>query len=125
MCQILLSIKPEYVDRIFEGTKRFEFRKVRYKRNDVDKIIIYSTSPIMKIVGEAEIVEIIEDTPSAVWEQTKEYAGIDKEFVDEYYKNKEKAVAYKLGKIKKYLKPLQLKDLGINAPPQSFRYVEF
>ncbi|MDP9750336.1 Predicted transcriptional regulator, contains an HTH and PUA-like domains [Thermoanaerobacter thermohydrosulfuricus] len=123
MCQVLLSIKPEYVEKIFKGTKRFEFRKVKFKRNDVNKIIIYSTSPVMKVVGEAEITGIIENTPSELWEQTKEYAGVDKKFFDEYFKNKEKAVAYKLGEIKKYKKPLQLKDLGIKNPPQSFIYV--
>ncbi|HHY80857.1 MAG TPA: ASCH domain-containing protein [Thermoanaerobacter sp.] len=94
MCQVLLSIKPEYVEKIFKGTKRFEFRKVKFKRNDVNKIIIYSTSPVMKVVGEAEITGIIENTPSELWEQTKEYAGVDEKFFDEYFKNKEKAVAY-------------------------------
>lgn len=123
MCQILLSIKPEYVEKIFEGTKRFEFRKVRFKRNDVTKIIIYSTSPVMKVVGEAEIIEIIENTPSLLWEQTKEYAGVDKKFFDKYYEGRKRAVAYKLGKVKKYSKPFQLEDLGIKKAPQSFMYL--
>lgn len=123
MCQILLSIKPEYVEKIFEGTKRFEFRKVKFKRNDVTKIIIYSTSPVMKVVGEAEITETIENTPSLLWEQTKEYAGVDKKFFDKYYEDREKAVAYKLGKVKKYVKPFQLEDLGIKKAPQSFMYL--
>ncbi|NNG67755.1 ASCH domain-containing protein [Caldanaerobacter subterraneus] len=124
MSQILLSIRPEYVESIFKGTKRFEYRKIKFARKEVNKILIYCTAPVMKVVGEAEILEIIEDTPPAVWEKTKDYAGIDKKVFDEYYKNKEKAVAYRLGNVKKYLKPIKLTDLGIRFVPQSFVYIE-
>lgn len=54
MCSIILSIYPRFVDKIISGDKKFEFREVLPKRN-VDKIIIYSTSPIMKIIAEVEV----------------------------------------------------------------------
>lgn len=123
MSQILLSIRPEYVESIFKGTKCFEYRKIKFAREDVNKILIYCTAPIKKVVGEAEILEVIEDTPPAVWEKTKDYAGIDKEFFDKYYKNKEKAIAYRLGNVKKFLNPIRLADLGIKFAPQSFVYI--
>ena len=47
---------------------------------------LYSTSPVMKIVGEAEIENVLEETPEGLWKITSEQAGIDKEFFDEYYK---------------------------------------
>ena len=47
MCSILLSINPEYAEKIMDGSKKFEFRKRKCKRR-VDKIIIYSTSPVKK-----------------------------------------------------------------------------
>ncbi|EHL88131.1 hypothetical protein HMPREF1019_01868 [Campylobacter sp. 10_1_50] len=28
----LLSIKPEFAEAIFDGTKKFEFRKVKFKK---------------------------------------------------------------------------------------------
>ena len=70
MCRVLLSINPEYVEKIFSGEKEFEFRKNRCK-SDVNKMVIYCTSPVMKVIGEADIIEIIEDTPAAVWRKTK------------------------------------------------------
>ena len=51
MCKLLMSINPEHVNNILSGAKRFEFRKTRCKE-DIDSIIIYSTSPIMKVVAE-------------------------------------------------------------------------
>lgn len=122
MKKILLSINPEHVENIFNGKKEFEFRKNSCK-SPVDKIIIYETSPVMRIVGEADILEIIIDNPEIVWEKTYKKAGISKKFYNEYFQNKEKAVAYKLGNVKKYDKPLKLSEYGINYAPQSFVYV--
>lgn len=123
MCKMLLSINPEHVENILSGVKKYEFRKVRC-RSDVNKMIIYSTAPVMAVVGEAEIINIIEDEPEKVWELTADYSGINKDFFDKYYREKDKAVAYKLGKIKKYIKPLKLSDFGINYAPQSFVYIK-
>lgn len=122
MCKILLSINPEHVDNILSGRKQFEFRKVKC-RKEVDSMLIYATSPIMMVVGEAEILEIIEDAPELVWEMTSESAGISKSFFDQYYVNKTKAIAYRLGKVEKYKNPFHLADLGVFNPPQSFMYI--
>lgn len=83
MCEILLSINPEHVENIFKGNKKYEYRKIKCKRK-IDKIIIYSTHPVMKVVGEAEVERIIEDSPKEVWKQTKQKAGIKKKFYDKY-----------------------------------------
>jgi predicted transcriptional regulator len=120
---MLLSINPEHVENILSGMKKYEFRKVRC-RSDVDKMIIYSTAPVMAVVGEAEIINVIEDEPEKVWRITADYSGISKEFFDKYYRLKDKAVAYKLGKIKKYIEPFKLSDFGINFAPQSFVYLK-
>jgi len=123
MCKMLLSINPEHVENIFSGVKKFEFRKIRC-RSEVDKMVIYSTSPVMKIVGEAEIIDIIEGLPAEVWEQTEEFAGIDKIFFDQYYDGKAKAIAYCLGSVMQYAQPLNLSDYGISFAPQSFIYLD-
>lgn len=70
MCKILLSINPEHVENIFNGSKEYEFRKIRCKET-VDKIII----PVMQVVGEAKVETVLEDTPEAIWEKTKKKAA--------------------------------------------------
>jgi len=122
MCKILLSIKPEHIRNIFNGNKLFEFRTICC-REDVSKIIIYATSPVKQVVGEAQVLEVIKDSPEKVWKLTSRYAGITKLFYDLYFQDKSKAVAYHLGNIKKYQKPLRLSDFGVNFAPQSFVYV--
>lgn len=122
MTRMLLSINPEHVENILLGTKKFEFRKVRCK-SDIKMIIFYSTSPVMRVVAEAEVLGIIEDVPDTVWNLTSEYAGISRGFFDRYFEGKEKAVAYHLGKVKKYSRSRSLSDYGINFAPQSFVYI--
>lgn len=119
---MLLSISPEHVENILNGNKQFEFRKVRCRTN-VDKIIIYATSPVMKVVGEADVIDVIVDLPEQVWKLTSEFSGISKQFYDKYYQNKKFAVAYRLGDVRRYKNPLTLADFGITFAPQSFVYV--
>lgn len=122
MKKIIISIKPEYVNKIINGSKKFEFRTKAAKR-DIKKIIIYETIPVKKVVAEAEIVEVLALTPDELWAVAKKEAGVSKEFFDSYFKDKKIAYAYKLGTIKVYDTPKDLIEFGIRKAPQSFVYV--
>ena len=50
--RVLLSIKPEFVEKIFSGEKLYEYRKAMFKNVNVSSVVIYSTMPVGKIVGE-------------------------------------------------------------------------
>ena len=116
---VVLSIKPEYVAEIKAGRKGYEFRKTIFKEK-VEKVYIYASSPVSKVVGEFHPVDIITDTPAAVWEQTFKHAGITKAFYDEYFEGKSVAHAIVIQNLIMYDTP---KPLPFYAP-QSFRYIE-
>lgn len=122
MESILLSINPEYVERIFAGSKKYEFRK-RLANRTVDKILMYSTAPIMKVVGEVQIVETIAASPTTLWECTKKFAGISRDKYRKYFKGCKVAYAYQLGQVIRYDPPKELSEFNINLPPQSFIYL--
>lgn len=122
MSTILLSIKPEYANKIIAGTKKYEFRK-HLAQGDIRKIIIYSTAPEKKIIGEVEVVGTLSIKKTPLWEKTKSNAGISREKYREYFAGCCIAHAYVLGKAKKYDIPKSLLDLKIKQPPQSFVYV--
>ena len=123
--KVLLSIKPEYVERIFNGKKKYEYRKSLFKRDDVNVVIIYATKPVGKVVGEFEIDKIIENTPSELWKETKKYSGIKKKDYMEYFKKRDKGFAIAIKNINQYDTPIELTDISkdIKIAPQSFRYV--
>lgn len=54
----------------------------------------------------------------------KSFLEYQKIFYDDYFKNREVAYAYKLGKIKVYKEPKSLIDFGVRYAPQSFVYVK-
>lgn len=122
MKRILLSINPEHVENILNGSKKYEFRKVKCKEC-VSEIVIYSTSPVMKVVASVSVKEVIVDEPEEVWRITEDEAGIDKRFFDDYYQKSRCAVAYKLGEVDEFDEPKSLKDYNITHPPQSFVYL--
>lgn len=123
--KILLSIKPDFVKEISCGRKRYEFRKTLFKRRDIKTIIVYSSSPVCRLVGEIDVDTILSDTPEQLWNATGGEAGISKSFYTHYFEGKSIAYAIKIKRFRPYNKPIKLKDRypGI-TPPQSFCYVE-
>lgn len=122
--KILLSIKPEFVKKIFSGEKRYEFRKVIFKNKDIKTVVIYASSPVSKIVGEFTISTIIKDSPETIWELTKDYAGITEDFFKRYFKGKNKACAIEVKRCIQYQSPIELNEIGVKRAPQSFMYLK-
>ena len=120
---LLISIKPEFVEKILSGEKKYEFRRTIF-RQKVDKVYIYSTSPDKLIVGYFDFEEVIEDTPSNLWDKFNGCGGISKESFFEYYEGKEIGYAIKIGKLHVFSKPIDVSTLKDFRAPQSFCYIE-
>ena len=120
--KVVLSIKPEFAHKIFDGSKKFEFRKVIFKNSEVKSVIVYASSPVQKVIGEFEIGQILNDNLDNLWDLTKEFSGITEDYFYEYFSDKEKGFAIQIKQIIKYDNPRCLKaDYNLN-PPQSFVY---
>ena len=122
--KVLLSIKPEYANKIFSGEKKFEYRKSIFKQ-EIKFIVVYVTKPVGMIIGEFEIDKIISETPKQIWNLTKEHSGIEEDKFKNYFLNKETGFAIKVKKAKlyKYSKTLKEYNPKIKVPPQSFCYI--
>ena len=121
--KIIMSIKPIYADKIFKGAKRFEYRRSIFKDNSVKKVIVYSSSPVCRIIGHFTIDHIIHDSPEAIWQLTNNFSGIVKSDFDLYFKNK--SLGYALVISEPFLYPLDLPLISMynSRPPQSFAYI--
>ena len=123
--KVLLSIKPEFADAIFEGKKRFEYRKALFRRTDVVRVFVYSSSPVSKIIGEFTLSSILSSEPERLWASTKRYAGISKEYFDLYFQGREIGHAIEVGRTKRYSAPKSLQEMfSLDRPPQSFQYIK-
>ena len=121
--KVLLSIKPEYAEKILSGQKKYEFRRAIFKDVGVTKVVIYASSPVQKVIGEFEVDRVLTLKLNELWKQTKQESGIDKKFYDIYFAGKEVGHAIKVKRVKRYPRHLDLADLNIKQAPQSFVYL--
>lgn len=122
---VLLSIKPKYVKSILEGEKKYEFRKAIFRNRSINRVFIYSSAPVKRIVALFEISRILEDHPAVLWDQVRDYAGInDTEFFS-YFAGRERGYAIGIGKLREFDTPLDpWEEIPGFVPPQSYCYVD-
>lgn len=121
---VLLSIKPEFAEKIFDGTKKYEFRRSIFKNTDIRTVVVYASSPVQRVIGEFTIDSILNDDVDTIWTKTKRYSGITHDFYMSYFANKEKAYAIKIRNAKRYRKAKRLSEYNIHYAPQSFAYIQ-
>jgi len=121
--KVVLSIKPEFAFKIFDGSKKFEFRKSIFKNEEVKTVVVYASSPVQQVIGEFEIEDILNYDLQTLWEMTQEYSGITEDFYYKYFADKDQGFAIKIKKTRKYKKPKCLKTDFNLFPPQSFAYL--
>lgn len=122
---VILSIRPTFCQSIFESKKVYEYRKRVFKRTDIDKVYIYASKPICKVIGYFTVKRIINDTPSMVWDLTHEYGGISKNQFLNYFKGHDVAHAIEIDEVVQLDTPFNPKQViqGFTAP-QNFCYVD-
>lgn len=118
-----MSIKPEFVSKILAHEKLYEFRKSIFKQ-DVEKIFIYSTYPVKKIVGYFDVHEIICESPKELWNSFSEVSGISKKDFFNYYEGHEEGFAIKIDNLQIFDEFIDMRQHKNFRAPQSFCYVE-
>lgn len=123
MKSVLISIHPNHVQNILSGDKLFEYRKI-FPLKGVTHLVIYATVPVGAVVAVAEIDQILEGSPSCIWEKTKHAGGITRQFYRDYFRDRKRAFAIKVGHVRSFAEPIDpIKILGV-AIPQSYIYLE-
>lgn len=115
---VLLSIKPRWIEKIRSGEKTVELRKTWPKWFAGGRVYAYETSPTKRIVGWMEVDSLVRAEPQELWEVVGQQSCVDKEAFDEYYKGK----GVGCGICIKEFHPIQPLPIGIVAkcPPQSW-----
>ena len=122
---ILMSIKTKYANQIFNGTKKYEYRRRSIgEKNLGKKIFVYSSEKERAIVGYIVANEIIEGTSNYVLEQTE---NINNQDIINYFKDSPKCYALKISEAVKFKKPIPLVSIREKQEkfviPQYYRYI--
>ena len=118
---LIISIKPQFVEKILSGEKKYEFRRRIYKQK-VEKIYIYQTLPQQGIVAYFTPGEIIKDTPQNLWDRFSQVSGTTEEHLIGYLHDLDEAYAIEITNLKIFDEPFIPE--GIKAP-QSYKYINF
>lgn len=122
---ILMSIKTKYANQIFNGTKKYEYRRKNIgEKNLGKKIFIYSSEKERAIVGYIIVSDIIEGTLNYVLEQTD---NINNQDIMNYFKDCQKCYALKISEAVKFENPIFLVSIRKKQEnfviPQYYRYI--
>jgi predicted transcriptional regulator len=69
---LLLSVKAEYAQMIFDGKKTIELRRRRPGLKQGDYLIIYVPRPCKCIVGVASVEQVISARPQTLWRKVRQ-----------------------------------------------------
>ena len=124
---LLLSLKPHYADRIFEGLKKVELRR-RIASHIKDRdIFVYVSSPVMELRGGFRAGDFWRGTPEEIWNRVSDLAQVNKQDFDTYFEGQAIAYAFEIKEVWEVPNPVNLNVLRNQFPnfvvPQSWRYV--
>ena len=122
--KVLLSIKPEFAKKIFEGEKKYEFRRTLFKNKEIKEVVVYASSPVQKVIGKFEIDKILSESIDDLWEETKFSSGIEESYYRKYFEGKENGFAIKIKKATMFKKEFDIQEKYGMKPPQSFAYIK-
>lgn len=121
---VLMSIKPQYARLIRSGEKTVELRKKAPKIKKGDIIVIYESTPVMKITSYCEIAETISMKKEELWKNVSGSACISKADFDSYYSKDSTGVGIFLNAVTVLKFPKRLQDISTSLKaPQSYRYI--
>lgn len=125
---IIISIRPNYSKKIFEGIKTIELRR-RFPLSVAPgaTAYVYSTAPEMAVVGALKIESVERLKLAALWKKHGRAASIKKTDFEVYFSGLTEGFALTLSAPRRFARPLTLPELkerfGFKAP-QSFLYAK-
>ncbi|TIN70176.1 MAG: ASCH domain-containing protein, partial [Mesorhizobium sp.] len=103
---VVLSIRPQYSDKIMDGRKTVELRR-RFPISAPGGTLayIYSTSPIRAMVGVAEIKDVLKLPVKQIWAEFEDRAFVDQNDFDNYFQGLEFGFALLFEDVKPFSRP--------------------
>ena len=124
---VVLSVKPAFAAALVDGSKKFEFRRVRPTLSQDDLIYVYSTAPVQAIVGSFVCGDIFEGRPGTLWRKYGRFASIPRAIFRNYFQGSQVATAIEVREPSAWPEPLSLTAIRRRFPdfhpPQSYMFL--
>ena len=124
MNDAIISIKPEYVEKILSGSKTVELRTRNICLPLDSRLWVYTTLPVGKVKLSSQISFVEALTPRQMWRKHGKSICISKKEFDGYTEGRDVVVAIGLKNVKPLKKDICLKTMREYEenfqPPQFF-----
>lgn len=123
---MLISIKTKYSNKIFNGTKLYEYRRKSIgEKNCHKKIYVYSSQEEKAIVGYIIVDKILQGDIAYILQETNNKNNID---IIDYFDGCDKGYALKIAKAVRFERPISLSKIKKQEKtfvvPQFYRYIK-
>jgi predicted transcriptional regulator len=123
---VLISVRPRYAEVILAQDKTVELRRTRPNVPTGTRVILYSSSPVMAVVGTATLRHLEQSTPADLWDRVGSFSGISRVEFDDYFQGATRGFGLHLAGAARLDSPVTLEELRRDhdlEPAQSFRYL--
>lgn len=123
---LLLSVRTEFAEQIFQGEKTVELRRRRPCVTRGDYLIIYVPTPHRCIAGVVVVERVIEARPFALWRRVRQSCGISFAVFASYFQGVDVGYGIVLKRPARLSAPVPLDVLRAIQPgfsPQGYRYL--
>lgn len=114
---IIISIHPQYANKIDSGEKTYEVRTRKFNIKDGTRVWIYRTLPDACISSTAIVQTVISISPLQAWKKYSERMCIAKKNFDSYTKGRKEIYLLKISDVMPLKKALTLAELRKKIPP--------
>lgn len=119
---VFLPIKPRFIALILSGKKKVEYRR-RLPKQPISLIVLYSSSPVKKIVGFVHVMGVSCASRAEIWRSTSSVGGISRAEFLEYFKGADRCCCAHLGNLWPITSTPPSRISSGFKIPQSYRYV--
>ena len=121
---LVMSIRPAYAARIFEGTKAVELRRTRPHIDGGDVVLVYASSPVKALIGAFAVGGIISEDVAGMWKRHSSKLGVSLAEYAAYFEGVDFAYGLRVAAQVSFT-PVSLESLRQSVgfrPPQSYMF---
>jgi len=123
-CEILISVRSEYVNKMLSGKKTVELRRRQVHVTPGTRMWIYSKAPQASILARATVDSVVIASPASIWRKYRTRLGVTYQEFRAYFGSLELGCAILLKNISKLRSEVTLaafrRKINSFHPPQFY-----
>lgn len=125
MVDLMMSIHHDFAQAIYDGKKKYEFRK-NHVTQDVRWVYMYETAPYKQVTGRFSVKNVLTADPNVLYLLCGKYeeSHLTRKQFKQYYAGSKTGTALEIDKVEKFDQPKTLANFDIKRAPQNYTTIK-